>query len=125
MGVSTDEGGDGAGDQKSEIRNPIDRFIQSRLERENLEPAPEAARSVLIRRVTFDLTGLPPTPEEVAALVSGTNATGATNKSHASHQSYESLVDRLLASPRFGERMARAWLDLVRYADGDGYRADD
>ncbi len=103
----------------SETGNPIDGFLDARLAAEGLKAAPEAARAALIRRVTFDLTGLPPTPEEVAAFVDG------ADKSHASHQSYERLVDRLLASPRFGERMARAWLDLVRYADGDGYRADD
>ena len=72
--------------------------------------------------MTFDLTGLPPTPEEVATFLNGTDATDGTNESHQSH---ERLVDRLLASPRCGERMARAWLDLVRHADGDGYRADD
>ena len=101
---------------KSESGNPIDGFIRARLEKEGLTPAPEASRAVLIRRVTFDLTGLPPTPEEVAAFVDGANG---------SHEPYEQLVDRLLASPRYGERMARHWLDLVRYADGDGYRADD
>ncbi len=98
----------------SETGNPIDAFILARLEKEGLAPAPEAARTALVRRVTFDLTGLPPTPEEVAAFAND----------HAA-DAYEKLTDRLLASPRYGERMARAWLDLVRYADGDGYRADD
>lgn len=94
--------------------NPIDGFVAARLEKEGLTAAPEASREVLIRRVTFDLTGLPPTPAEVDAFLADT-APGA----------FERLVDRLLASPRYGERMARQWLDLVRYADGDGYRADD
>ena len=96
------------------IRNEVDRFILARLEQENLTPSPEASRVVLIRRVTFDLTGLPPTPEEVDAFI-------ADSKPDA----YERLVQRLLDSPRYGERMARHWLDLVRYSDGDGYRADD
>src|SRR6185437_14174733 len=75
---------------------------------------PEAPRTALIRRVTFDLTGLPPTPSEVDAFLADKTP-----------DAYERLVDRLLASPRYGERMARAWLDLVRYADSDGYRIDD
>lgn len=96
------------------IYNGVDQFIAARLAKEQLTPAPEASRSVLIRRVTFDLTGLPPTPAETAAFVAD-----------KSSDAYERLVDRLLASPAYGERMARYWLDLVRYADGDGYRADD
>ncbi len=96
-----------------EIRNAVDRFILAKLEAEGLKAAPEASAAVLVRRVTFDLTGLPPTPEEVAAFVADKSA-GA----------YERLVDGLLARPAYGERMARHWLDLVRYADGDGYRAD-
>lgn len=95
-------------------RNAIDGFVRARLQEAGLKPAPEAAKTALIRRVTFDLTGLPPTPEEVTAFV-------ADNSPDA----YERLVDRLLASPGFGERMARSWLDLVRYADSDGYRIDD
>ena len=96
------------------VRNDVDRFIVARLEKENLTPSPEASRAVLIRRVTFDLIGLPPTPAEVSAFVADT-----------APDAYERIVDRLLASPHYGERMARHWLDLVRYADGDGYRADD
>lgn len=94
-------------------KNPIDRFILARLEREKLTPAPEADRFTLIRRVTFDLLGLPPTPEEVDAFL-------------ADHRpdAYERLVDRLLASPDFGERWARPWLDLARYADSNGYSID-
>ncbi len=94
--------------------NPVDRFIDQRLAKEGLTPAPEAGRAALIRRVTFDVTGLPPTPEEVEAFVQDA-APGA----------YERLVDRLLASRGFAERNARVWLDLVRYADSDGFRADD
>ncbi|MGA0133751.1 MAG: PSD1 and planctomycete cytochrome C domain-containing protein [Opitutales bacterium] len=94
--------------------NPVDRFIDRRLAKEGLTPAPEAARAALVRRVTFDVTGLPPSPEEVEAFVKD-----------ASPDAYERLVDRLLASRGFAERNARVWLDLVRYADSDGYRADD
>ncbi|HTH47323.1 MAG TPA: DUF1549 domain-containing protein, partial [Candidatus Limnocylindria bacterium] len=93
--------------------NPIDRFILSRLEQEGLKPSPEADRERLIRRVTFDLTGLPPTPAEVAAFLHD-----------ASPLAYEHLVDRLLDSPRYGERMAADWLDLARYSDTHGYQAD-
>jgi Protein of unknown function (DUF1549)/Protein of unknown function (DUF1553)/Planctomycete cytochrome C/Concanavalin A-like lectin/glucanases superfamily len=98
----------------SAIRNEIDRFVLAKLDAAKLTPAPEADRRTLIRRVTFDLTGLPPKPEEVDAFVTDPDP-----------RAYETLVDRLLASPRFGERSARLWLDLVRYADSDGYRIDD
>lgn len=94
--------------------NPVDRFIDARLAQEGLDAAPEAERRVLIRRVTFDLTGLPPTPGEVDEFVRD-----------SSPEAYPNLVNRLLESPRYGERMARLWLDLVRYADSDGYRVDD
>jgi hypothetical protein len=94
--------------------HPIDRFIDARLAKEGLTPSTEADRTVLIRRVTFDATGLPPTPEDVAAFVKS-----------ADPLAYEKLVDRLLTSPAYGQRMARAWLDLVRYADSDGFRIDD
>ena len=90
-------------------RNPIDAFVLARLEREGLSPSAEAERAILIRRVSLDLTGLPPTPAEVDAFVRDPDP-GA----------YEKIVDRLLASPRYGERWARSWLDLVRYADTDG-----
>lgn len=92
----------------------VDGFIEAKLDEVGLKAAPEAAAAVLVRRVTFDLTGLPPSPREVAEFA-GDTSPGA----------YERLVDRLLQSPAYGERMARWWLDLVRYADGDGYRADD
>ncbi|AGA29261.1 PSD1 and planctomycete cytochrome C domain-containing protein [Singulisphaera acidiphila] len=94
-------------------QNPIDRFILSRLEREALQPSPEADRVTLIRRVSLDLTGLLPTPEEVDAFVAD-----------ARPDAYERIVDRLLASPHFGERWARPWLDLARYADSNGYSID-
>jgi len=93
-------------------KNEIDRFIAAKWN--GLTAAPEANRAVLIRRLTYDLWGLPPTPEDVAAF-----------ERDASTDAYEKLVDRLLASPRYGERWARHWLDLVRYADSDGYRIDD
>jgi hypothetical protein len=96
------------------VRNPIDTFILSRLEAKKLSPSPPADRQTLIRRVTFDLTGLPPTPEETAAFVSD-KSPGA----------YEKLVKRLLGSPRFGERWAQHWLDVVRFAESNGYEHDD
>jgi hypothetical protein len=89
--------------------NPIDAFIIAKLEAKGMKPAPAADRRTLIRRVTFDLTGLPPTPEEVDDFVRKLSA-----KPQAA---YEELVDRLLASPRYGQRWARHWLDVVRYAD--------
>jgi mono/diheme cytochrome c family protein len=94
-------------------RTPIDRFIAARLEVEQIEPAPEADRITLLRRVSLDLTGLPPTPAEVTAFLADKSA-GA----------YERVVDRLLASPHFGERWARPWLDVARYADSNGYSID-
>jgi cytochrome c553 len=94
--------------------NPIDDFVLARIEEEGLAPSPEAARHELLRRLSFDLTGLPPTPEDVRAFVAD-ETPGA----------HERQVDRLLASPRFGERMAAHWLDLVRYADSVGYHSDN
>ncbi len=96
------------------VRSPIDNFVLARLETENVKPALEAQRLTLIRRVSLDLIGLPPTPEEVAAFVSD-------NRPDA----YERLVERLLQSPHYGEKWARHWLDLARYADSDGYRRDE
>ncbi len=90
--------------------NPIDQFVLRRLERAELSPAPEANRQALIRRLYFDLVGLPPTPEEVEAFASD-----------ADPQAYEELVDRLLDSPHFGERWARHWLDIVRYGESQGF----
>src|ERR1700733_1760252 len=94
-------------------KNAIDNFVLARLEREGLKPSPEADRYTLIRRVTLDLTGLPPTPAEVQAFVDDSSA-----------DAYEKVVDRLLASPRYGERMAMRWLDAARYADTNGYQTD-
>jgi hypothetical protein len=94
-------------------RNPIDNFILARLESEGLQPSSEADKATLIRRVTFDLTGLPPTPAEAEAF-----------QRDPSPDAYEKVVDRLLASPRYGERMAMHWLDLARYADTHGYHID-
>jgi hypothetical protein len=93
--------------------NDIDRFVLARLEQEGLAPSPAADRERLIRRVTFDLTGLPPTPAELDAFLSDTSSSA-----------YERVVERLLISPRFGERMASQWLDLARYADTYGYQMD-
>jgi hypothetical protein len=95
------------------VRNPIDAFVLARLEKESLKPSPQAEKEKLIRRVTLDLTGLPPTPAEVDAFVAD----------YAS-DAYEKLVDRLLASPKYGERMVAEWLDAARYADTNGYQGD-
>jgi len=94
-------------------KNEIDYFILARLEKEKLKPSSEADKNTLIRRVTIDLTGLPPTISELDQFLSD-----------KSPRAYEKLVDRLLASPHFGERLAQQWLDLARYADSDGYHAD-
>ena len=95
------------------IRNPVDAFILEGLQKAGLKPAAEADRATLIRRVTYDLHGLPPTPEEIAAFVRD-----------KAPDAYERLVDRLLASPRYGEQWARHWLDVVRFAESDGYEYD-
>jgi len=99
--------------QTSWPKNPIDYFVLAGLEKEGLSPAAEADRTTLIRRVSLDLTGLPPSLQEVDSFL-------ADNSSEA----YENLVDRLLTSPRYGERWARLWLDLARYADSHGYESD-
>ena len=96
------------------VRNPIDRHVLARLEREKLAPAPEASKSTLLRRVSLDLTGLPPTPDELDSFLGD-----------SSPDAYEKAVDRLLASPHYGERWARPWLDLARYADTNGYEKDN
>lgn len=95
------------------VRNAIDAFILARLDAEGITPAPEADRNTLIRRVSLDLTGLPPTTQEVQEFLSDQRP-----------DAYERLVDRLLASPHYGERWARQWLDAARYADSDGYEKD-
>jgi hypothetical protein len=95
------------------VRNPIDRFVLAKLEAEGMSPSPEADRVTLIKRLSIDLTGLPPAPEEVDAFVAD-----------ADPDAYEKLVDRLLASPHHGERMALPWLDAARYADSNGFQQD-
>ncbi len=99
--------------QPSTINHPIDSFVLARLEKEGLAPSPEADRPTLARRLSLDLIGLPPTLEETDIFVKDT-----------APDAYERLVDRLLASPRYGERWARRWLDLARYADTNGYEKD-
>src|SRR5262249_25163009 len=94
-------------------RNGIDHFILARLEKEGLRPSPEAERATLVRRASLDLTGLPPSIAEVDAALND-----------KSLDWYEKVVDRLLKSPRYGERWARPWLDLARYADTNGYEKD-
>ncbi len=95
------------------LRHPIDNFVLARLERDGLRPSREADRATLLRRVTLDLTGLPPTLAEVDAFLKDTNP-----------NAYDTVVDRLLRSPRYGERMAVEWLDAARYADTNGYQTD-
>ncbi len=98
---------------KFETTNPIDHFVRARLEKEGLAPAPQADKLTLIRRVTLDLTGLPPSPAEVDAFLKD-----------AAPDAYEKLVERLLASPHFGERWATHWLDVVRFAESSGFELD-
>jgi len=98
---------------KTAVENPIDAFILAPLQKAGLKPSPQADKLTLIRRVTLDLTGLPPTPADVDAFLKDN-----------SPNAYEKVVDRLLASPHFGERWAQHWLDVVRYADSNGYEAD-
>ncbi|HVN04116.1 MAG TPA: PSD1 and planctomycete cytochrome C domain-containing protein [Bryobacteraceae bacterium] len=95
------------------VKNPIDVFVLAKLESKQMHPAPPANRRVLIRRAYFDLIGLPPTPEEVAAFLRDRDP-----------KAWENLIDRLLADPRYGERWARHWLDLARYAESDGFAVD-
>lgn len=98
---------------KAWVKNPIDAFILARLEHENLVPNPPADKYALLRRVSLDLIGLPPSPQETSDFIAD-----------ASPNAYEKAVDRLLASPRYGEKWARMWLDLARYADSAGYGSD-
>jgi hypothetical protein len=95
------------------VRNPIDAFVLQRLEREALKPSPEADKATLLRRVSLDVIGLPPTPAELDAFLKDTSS-----------NAYEKVVDRLLRSPQYGERMAFPWLDAARYADSNGYQTD-
>jgi mono/diheme cytochrome c family protein len=96
------------------VRNPIDAFVLARLEKERLAPSPQAEKATLVRRLYLDLIGMPPTIDEMEA-----------HLADASPGAYERLVERLLASPHFGERQASPWLDLARYADSNGYEKDD
>ncbi|MEJ7712835.1 MAG: DUF1549 domain-containing protein [Pyrinomonadaceae bacterium] len=95
------------------VRDSVDNFILAELEKNNLTPSPEASKETLIRRLSIDLTGLPPTPHEIDNFLKDSSA-----------NAYEKAVDRLLASPRYGERMAFRWLDAARYADTNGYQID-
>jgi len=99
--------------EKKRVRNPIDAYLQAALEAKKIQPAPEADKMTLLRRLAFDLTGLPPTLEEQSAFLSD-----------KSENAFEKAVERYLASPRYGERWARHWLDLVRYADSNGVDED-
>ena len=103
----------GSPSQSAWVRNPIDAFVLQKLEALRITPAPEADRETLLRRVSLDLLGLPPTLEEIEAFLADT-----------SPQAYEQMVDRLLASPHYGERWGRHWLDQARYADTNGYTID-
>jgi mono/diheme cytochrome c family protein len=102
-----------AAEDEKRVRTPIDAFILAKLREKQLAPSPEADKLTLLRRLYFDLTGLPPTPEETAEFLND-----------SSPRAYEKLVDRLLESPRYGERWARHWLDVVHYADTHGYDKD-
>jgi Protein of unknown function (DUF1553)/Protein of unknown function (DUF1549) len=99
---------------RAKLKNPIDAFILAKIESAGLKPAPAASREQLIRRVTFDLIGLPPTPDEIDAFVSDKSA-----------NAWEKVIDRLLASPHYGERWGRHWLDLARFAESNGYEFDE
>jgi len=96
------------------VSNPIDAFVLAQLEAKHLQPMPPTDKITLLRRASLDLVGLPPTPEEVDAFLAD-----------HSENAFEEVVDRLLASPRYGERQALFWLDLVRFAETDGFKADD
>ena len=96
------------------MRNPIDAFILSQLEKRGIDPSPQADKITLLRRASFDLTGLPPTPDEVDLFLSD-----------RSDKAFERAVDRLLGSPHYGERWARHWLDLARYAESEGFKSDE
>ncbi len=101
-------------DNENWVRTPVDRFILAKLEAAGISPAPEADRRTLIRRATFDLTGLPPTADEVQTFIDDPSPTA-----------WQDLIDRLLDSPRYGERWGRHWLDLVRYGESNGFKTDE
>ncbi len=96
------------------VKNPIDRFVLAKLKAAGLQPAPSASREQLVRRATFDLIGLPPTPDEIDSFIHD-----------ASAEAWEKVIDRLLASPHYGERWGRHWLDLARFAESNGYEYDE
>src|ERR1700722_13529850 len=96
------------------VHNPIDAFVLARLEKAGLQPSPPADKTTLLRRAYLDLIGLPPTPEEVDAFLAD-----------KSPKAFSKVVDHLLASPQYGERWARHWLDLARYAESDGFKSDE
>src|SRR5439155_14990762 len=99
--------------EKAWVKTPIDAFVLAQLKTAGLKPAPQADRATLIRRVTYDLHGLPPSPEEIDAFVRDSSPTA-----------WEKVVDRLLASPRYGEQWGHHWLDVVRFGESDGYEYD-
>jgi hypothetical protein len=99
---------------KAWVKTDVDAFILAALESKGIRPAPAADKITLLRRVTFDLTGLPPTPQEVRAFVAD-----------RSPKAFEKVVERLLASPHYGEKWARHWLDLARYAESEGFKSDE
>ena len=113
------------GNRNSEIANPLDHFILARLAKEGLQPSPEASPETLLRRLSLDLIGLPPTPAEVDTFVRDCANSGGNSALRIPHSALERLVDRLLASPQFGVRWARPWLDYARYADSHGFQRDD
>ena len=115
LGISSDHGARLRPFQSNPdwVRTPIDGFVLNRLDTEGLSPAPEAPKATLIRRATLDLTGLPPTPDEIDTFLADT-----------SDSAYEALIDRLLRSDRYGEHMASTWLDAARYSDTNGYNND-
>src|SRR5260370_3349155 len=96
------------------VRNPVDQFIRAKLEDKSIAPGPAADKITLLRRASFDLIGLPPTPEEVDAFLAD-----------HSPQAFERVVDRLLDSPQYGERWGRHWLDLARFAESEGFKSDE
>src|SRR5204863_3235888 len=96
------------------VRTPIDAFVLAKLEGKKLKPNPPADKTTLLRRAYFDLIGLPPSPQDVDAFLADNSPTA-----------FEKVVDRLLASPQYGERWGRHWLDLARYADSAGFKADE
>jgi hypothetical protein len=111
--VGIQEGCPASDSRDSNAKNPIDAFVLNKLQEKGLKPVAAADKRTLVRRAYYDLHGLPPSPAEVAEFVN-----------ESSPDAYERLIDRLLASPRYGERWGRHWLDVVRYADTGGFETD-